>query len=409
MSKRVIVVAAVVLIASTLASPAVRTSQAAAAPAPLTIALITSETGPAGPIDLGTAGAFKARLDLQNAHGGVNGHKLVPLVIDDETSPTEISVAIREAISRGVIGIVSESPLFFLGAKYAEEAGVPVTGDDSDGPEWGEKPYTNMFASVYGSLNPNYPVNTLYGKILKNYGGTTLATYAIGISPDSVRANSDVEQAFDRLGGHTAVNDTSVPFGSLDFTTAAIIAKQKGVNALWPNLDSSSDIALAEAYLDAGIKLKVDALPAGLSPSIVHSPAWPELKGTIFLDEVHPFQLPDAGTREMQAALEKYDQFSATDFPTFSQANGWLGADLMIEGIERAGSNPTRSGVVRGIRSIKDYNGDGLLANNINFSTVFGHDLPICVWLLRAERTGFVPTQSTPVCGADIPGTKASS
>ncbi len=382
---------------------------ASAAPAPYTIALITSETGPAAPQDVGTAQAFEARLAMQNARGGVNGHKLVPLVLDDQTSPTQISTDVQEAISRGAIGIVSESPVFFLAAKYAQQAGVPVTGDDSDGPEWGQKPYTNMFAAVYGSLNPQYPANTLYGTLLKKFGGTKVATYAIGISPDSVRANSDVMQSFARVGGKTLINDTSVPFGSVDFTGAALIAKEKGVDALWPNLDSASDVALTEAYEHAGVKLKVDVLPAGLSPSLINSPSWPELQGVIFLSEVHPFQLPNAGTRQMQAALEKYAHYSSTDFPNFSESNVWLGADLMVKGIQGAGANASRSSVIKAIRGIKNYNGNGLLANSIDFSTVFGHDLTTCVWTLRAEKSGFVPTQSTPFCGTDIPGTKASS
>jgi len=252
-------------------------------------------------------------------------------------------------------------------------------------------------------------VNTMYGKLLKEFGATKLATYAIGISPDSVRANSDIQQSFADVGGTTVVNNTSVPFGSVDFTSAALVAKQAGVNALWPNLDSASDIALTEAYEQAGIKLKVDALPAAYSSSLIKSPAWSEVQGVIFEDEVRPFQLPNAGTREMQAALEKYDHYTSSDFPSFSESNGWLGADLMIKGIEGAGSNPTRAGVIKALRSIKDYNGNGLDPNTINFSTVFGHDLPICVWTLRAEKKGFVPTQSTPTCGTDIPGTKATS
>ncbi len=99
-------------------------SPAAASPAPLTIALITSESGPAAPQDVGAASAFEARLDEQNAHGGVNGHKLVPLVLDDQTSPTQISTDVKDAIARGAIGIVSESPVFFLAAKYARNKRV---------------------------------------------------------------------------------------------------------------------------------------------------------------------------------------------------------------------------------------------------------------------------------------------
>src|SRR3974390_2214867 len=42
---------------------------AAAAPAPITIAYITSVTGPGASEDATSPGAFKARIDLQNAEG----------------------------------------------------------------------------------------------------------------------------------------------------------------------------------------------------------------------------------------------------------------------------------------------------------------------------------------------------
>ncbi len=110
---------------------------------------------------------------MQNAEGGVNGHKLVPLVIDDQTNPSLIATAVQSAISKGAFGIVSQSPLFFPAAKYPQQAGVPVTGSYDDGPEWGTQPYTNMFASDNGSVDPKYPVNTQIGDFLKQHGGTT--------------------------------------------------------------------------------------------------------------------------------------------------------------------------------------------------------------------------------------------
>ena len=82
---------------------------AAASPAPITIAYITDLTGP-GASENGTSPAgFDARIALQNAEGGVHGHKLVPLVIDDQTSPTEIATAVQQADSKA-FGIVSQSP-----------------------------------------------------------------------------------------------------------------------------------------------------------------------------------------------------------------------------------------------------------------------------------------------------------
>ena len=103
------------------------TTTASASPAPITIAYVTDLTGPGGSENSSSPAGFEARLDLQNAEGGVDGHKLVPLVIDDQTNPSEIATAVQDADSKA-FGIVSQSPLFFLAAKYPNQAGVPVTG-----------------------------------------------------------------------------------------------------------------------------------------------------------------------------------------------------------------------------------------------------------------------------------------
>jgi hypothetical protein len=56
-------------------SGAVLAAPAGASPAPLTIAYITDVTGHAAAENGSSPAAFEARLDLQNAEGGVNGHK----------------------------------------------------------------------------------------------------------------------------------------------------------------------------------------------------------------------------------------------------------------------------------------------------------------------------------------------
>ena len=384
-------------------------SAASGGKTPLTVALILSETGEAATQDVGAIQGFEARLDLQNSEGGADGHKLVPLVIDDETSPTEVVTAAQEAISKGAIGIVSDSALFFLADKYPQEAGVPVTGTNTDGPEWGEQPFTNMFSSDFGSLDPKYPASTLQGLVVKQLGGTLAATYGYGISPDSARAVQFDTISMKDVGISVPVQDASVPLGSVDFTSAALIAKQNHVNALFPNLEASSNYALAIAYKQAGIKLKAAVFPVGLQQSLIGSPAWSQVQGEYFMSLFHPFTIPDAGTEQMQAALEKYTGYAKSDqFPTFGDYEGWLGADLMIKGIQGAGSNPTRASVITALRSIKAYNGNGILPITINYSTVFGHLSPQCVWLFKAEKTGFSLVQKNDVCGKEIPGTSTS-
>ena len=99
-------------------SPSVPSGSPSASKAPYTIAMITSLTGPGASEFSQAAAGFNARIALQNAEGGVNGHKLVGIVLDDQTSPSYVVTAAQDALSKGVIGIVSTSPLFFEAAKY---------------------------------------------------------------------------------------------------------------------------------------------------------------------------------------------------------------------------------------------------------------------------------------------------
>ncbi|MGA7416661.1 MAG: ABC transporter substrate-binding protein [Acidimicrobiales bacterium] len=385
-------------------------SASAATGTPITIALVCTCSGAGAPTYQGVTGAFHARVDYQNAHGGVNGHKISTLVLDDQTSPTQAATAVQEAVSHGVLGIVSVSALFFEGAKYAQQAGIPVTGSFQDGPEWGMQPNTNMFASDNGSLDPKYPVNTAAGKFLVSHGGTVVGSYGYSISPSSTRAAIGTVQSVIHAGGKEGVLDTSVPFGGSDFTTAALVAKSKGVNAIFTAMDDNSNFALATSLKQAGVKLKAVVFPTGYEPAAVTSPAWPDLQGDYFSSGFRPFQLPNAATAQMSAALQKYDGFTKSQFPTFEQYEAWVGADLMIKGMQLSGKNPSSSGVITALRNVKYYNANGLLATPINYSTIFGHDpAQTCEWYLQAQSKGFVPISSQPECGTDIPGTATAS
>ncbi len=186
--------AAVVAMAGTAglaATLVVPSGLALAAGSPIKIALITSETGIAASEFSTSAQGFLARIDLQNAEGGVNGRKIDPIVINDQGSLTTVVTAVQQAISEGVVGIVNATPFFFAAYKYAEKAGIPVTGGSFDGPEWGEQPNTNMFASDVGSIDPTYPINIGLANFLKSHGGTVLGTYGYAISSSSSRAASD--------------------------------------------------------------------------------------------------------------------------------------------------------------------------------------------------------------------------
>ena len=322
----------------------------------------------------------------------------------------KIVTGVQSALSKGAFGIVSASPLFFLAAKYPQQQGVPVTGSYTDGPEWGQQPYTNMFASDLGSVDPSYPVNTLEGKILRQYGGTVLGSYGYSISPSSIARGGpggQVVRACRRQVGRARYLGAVRWRG---FHQRRPHGEATSCGRAVPDDDRRLGLCLGHSSQAGGCAVQAAVFATGYAPGVVDSPAWTNLQGDEFLSIYRPFSLPDAGTEQMAAALQKYQHFSKTQFPTLFQYETWAGADLMIKGLEMAGADPTRAAVIKDLRSIKNYTANGLLPKPIDYATNFGHDpAEQCVWVLRAEKSGFVPASSQPVCGTDIKGTSSAS
>ena len=232
---------------------------------------------------------FDARIAMQNAEGGIDGHKITGVALDDQTSPTEIVTAVQDALSKNPVGIVSTSPLFFLAGKYPQQAGMPVTGGFFDGPEWGTPGFTNMFASDVGSVDTKYPVNTAIGAFMKAHGGTVVCSYGYSISPSSSRSAIGTNLSFVHAGGKSGVLDTSIPFGSVEMTTPALTAKQAGCNAYYAGLDDNSNDALATALQQEGVKPKVMVSPDGVGPPGHRHPGLEGRPGWLLRDRVPAF------------------------------------------------------------------------------------------------------------------------
>src|SRR5215475_12800562 len=100
-----------------------------------TIALgyVYAGTGLAASSFGGSDGAFQARIDRENAKGGVDGRKIETQLVDDKSSPANLT-AVKDLVeNRGVFAVVDNSPLAFLSYRYLLDAGVPMVGGGYDG------------------------------------------------------------------------------------------------------------------------------------------------------------------------------------------------------------------------------------------------------------------------------------
>jgi len=386
---------------------AVGSGVASASKSPIIIGYISDLTGVASSTFADGVGGAQARIDLQNAHGGVNGHPLKLVSEDDQSSPTVNNTAGQDLVTnKGAFGIIDFSALAFGGTKYLQQQGIPVVGGGFDGPEWDQQPNTNMFSwdplvdEPIGSP-PVYYGSTAFADILKGIGGTKAAGFAYSISQSSQQS---IRVVFGGGGVNKCLENFTVPFGGVDFTATALQIKSSGCNAVVGSFVDASDVALAQAVKNAGITAQ-QVYFTGYDQGVLDSAsARAALSGT-YEEGAANFSQPNTATKAMLASLTKYDTSYTGGIPDLGLYGSWFSADLMIKGLLLAGANPTRAGFISKLRKVTSYNAEGILPTSVGF-TGFGTagSVPktICVYFMHLQGKSFTPYKGAVTCGKRI-------
>jgi branched-chain amino acid transport system substrate-binding protein len=127
---------------------------AAAAPkgTPISIGIIDTLTGPQAPSNDQGATVAPAWADWINAAGGIGGHPVKVIVLDDKTDPATAQANEKQLASDGVAAIIASSDntvSAFDSAAIAD--GIPLIGGPSDEQDWYVKP--GMFVTMTGIVN----------------------------------------------------------------------------------------------------------------------------------------------------------------------------------------------------------------------------------------------------------------
>ena len=158
---------------------------------------------------------------------------------------------------------------------------------------------------------PVYYGSTAFADILKGIGATKVAGYSYSISQSSQQSIRVV------YGGGTTkcIENFTVPFGGVDFTADALSIKSAGCNAVVGSFVDASDVALAQAVKNAGIKAQ-QVYFTGYDQGVLDSAsARAALQGT-YEEGAANFSQPNAATKAMLATLTKYDTSYTAGSPT---------------------------------------------------------------------------------------------
>jgi branched-chain amino acid transport system substrate-binding protein len=358
----------------------------------VTIGYISSQTGVAAATHKNAHKSCQARVDAQNAAGGVNGRKINIEAIDDQSGTGNTTAAKDLVENRDAFAVIDNSAFAFLTWRYLLDAGVPMIGGGFDGSYYYNAGNENIISGL-GSGTP-VPGLTYDGvtKVMKQMGATKVAAVGYGNSPsssESAKATTGFAAAADGL--KPVYTNTNLQFGGTDVSPIVLGIKNSGADGLYLPLDSDTNFAIVEGLQQNGVKMKSNVLATGYSQDLLDQP----IANTITPNDVmfstyRPVELGGPAIKKFQANLKKY--VDITGVPDYGTYTGYIICDMAIQGLKAAGKNPTRQGFIDGVRGLGQYDGAGLTCAPIDVSLAnFGKIAnSSCSWFVSVKDGKFI-------------------
>jgi ABC-type branched-subunit amino acid transport system substrate-binding protein len=361
----------------------------------------------------GAVQAAQARFDEVNAAGGIDGKQLKLVVGDTQSTAEGDLAAAKSLVSQGVFAIAETSLFNGASYRYLHQQGIPVVaGNATDGNEWVDPSVRSNMFGAFGTMNPGRPAFTSEGAFFKSQGITSLATVCLDV-PASAQTCEQMAGSGTHAGVKNGYKNYTLPFTGANFQSVALAMKHANVNGLAAAMSFGNDVSLLIAAKQAGVDLKGGLVLGGYAQSVLDDAQSDQaLQGVTVESFAAPVELKNAATTNFANTLAKYANVKGV--PSNGNYQGWLAADLAVEGLTVAGSNPTQASYIAGLRKVTKYTAGGMLPGPVNFSQ-YGTGDPVgdggnCWYGEKVVGKTFVPVNNgKPECGSPIPGTDVAS
>jgi branched-chain amino acid transport system substrate-binding protein len=370
----------------------------------VTLGYITSETGVAASVLANADKSCKARVDAENAKGGVNGRKIKLETIDDTSSGANLTAAQDLVQNRNAFAVTDNSAFAFLSWRYLKDQGVPMIGAGFDGSYYYQQGNENIISPLGdGTPVPGLAYDTAT-KVMKQMGAKKVAAVGYGASPSSSESAKATETFGAKAQGLEGVYlNNSVDFGSTDVGPIVLGIKNSGADGLYLPLDSNTNFAIVQGLQQNGVKMKANVLATGYSQDLLNQPIAKTITpNDVMFTGYRPIELGGKAVKQFLANMKKYG--GLTGIPNYGGYTGYIACDLAIVGLKNAGKNLTRQGFVDAIRKTNGgiYDSAGLTCKPTNLSYEnFGKISPTsCTWFVSLQNGKFkVLNGGKPVTG----------
>ncbi len=357
----------------------------------VTIGYISSQTGVAAATHKNAHKSCQARVDAQNAQGGVNGRKINLEVIDDQSSGANLTAAQDLVQNRKAFAVIDNSAFAFLAWRFLKDQGVPMIGGGFDGSYYYNKGNENIISGLgTGTPVPGLTYDTTT-RVMKQMGAKKVAAVGYGASPSSSESAKATETyGAEAVGLKGVYLNNSLDFGSTDIGPVVLGIKNSGADGLYLPLDSDTNFAIVQGLQQNGVKMKANILATGYSQDLLDQPiAQTITPSDVMFSTYRPVELGGKAVKTFRGNLKKYA--GLTGVPDYGTYTGYIVCDMMIQGLKAAGKNPTRQGFVDGVRGLGQYDGAGLTCAPIDVSAAsFGKVTKTsCSWFVGVKDGKF--------------------
>ena len=383
---------------SSSSSTGVATSRAAAAASkgtPIKVGLIGTLTGPEAPSNDQGATVAPAWADWINATGGIDGHPVKVIVLDDKNDPATAQADEKQLASDGVAAIVVISDNLisaFDGAAIAN--GIPLIGGVSNEQDWYTKP--GMFPTMTGIVNGE----TAQIGVAAQYGHAKKFADVYCVEVAACAETNPTLAAAAKAAGigytHLAISSTAP-----SYTAQCLQLQQEKADYVQLNVGSAVGGRFIQSCQAQGYNPTWGASEQAISAAFTSIPN---------LTMYGPaFAFPSVANAPLAAtfreAMQKYAANSNWREGTASFT--WDGLQTLAQAVGNehvAASAPvTSAAVMTGLYSFKDENLGGELANKVTYpkSKAFGFTANTCYFVVGVKNGQTIaPADLTPQCPA---------
>jgi branched-chain amino acid transport system substrate-binding protein len=341
------------------------------------------ESGPAASYGL-TGGGAKAYFAYINAHGGIYGRKLTLIALDDGYDPARTLSNVKRLVLLnhvfallGVIGTANNLTVL----PFLTQQGVPSVAALS-GSSLLRQPFHKY-------LFPLIVTYTMEGRVLTDYAVHALHARRIALLyQDDAFGQEGLTAARARARQDGAALVAAAPYKvtDSDLSPQVLTLQRSGADAV---IFFAIPSIVARFISTAA---KVGFHPALLSSSVADDATMLALLGPagegIYFDLwTPPPTAPTPQAALFRSIVARYGD-PVTAPPNLVTEAGVAGAQVLVEGLRRAGATPTRAGLITALERLRHWHGG--LAFDVTF-TPSEHSGALGIHMVRSHHGTFVP------------------